>query len=220
MITAETFQELTGVSSKTLETFQTYKKLLLKWQKNLNLVGQSTVSDIWGRHFLDCAQIKIFSHQILGGKKQISWIDFGTGAGFPGLVLSLLGGYEIFLIEKNKKKCAFLRSVIRETGASAKVITDKIENVQPFPVDCVTTRALAPLSQILVWGNYFLHKEGQHWLLKGKNVDLEISDAQNFWDFEYKIFPSLTNPSGQILFVYNVARKSPSKTTQNKMLLQ
>lgn len=220
MITAEVFQKLTGASSHTLETFQTYKDLLLKWQKKLNLVGDGTLCDIWGRHFLDSAQIKIFSHQILGKKNNISWIDFGTGAGFPGLVLSLLGENRIFLIEKNKKKCAFLRSVIRETGASAEVITDKIENVIPFAVDCVTTRALAPLSQILIWGSHFLQKDGHHWLLKGKNVDLEIKDAQKFWNFKYKTFPSLTDPSGKILFIYNIAKKVQSQSQQNNIMAQ
>lgn len=198
MITAEEFQKAANVSRETLDRFRVYFELLLNWQKKINLIGPGTEKDVWGRHFLDSAQVLGLVNKA-GIKKNRSWLDIGSGAGFPGLVLSLLGENNVFLVEPSPKKCAFLRAVIRKTGARADVLQSKVEDLSPFPVDIVTSRALAPVEQLLEWGAPFLAEGGEFWLLKGETGDQELTLAMKNNNMKSEIFQSLTDKSGKIL---------------------
>lgn len=198
MTTPEEFQKAANVSRETLDRFRVYHDLLLTWQKKINLIGPGTEKDIWGRHFLDSAQILGLVNEV-GPKKKRSWLDIGAGAGFPGLVLSLLGEDKVFLVEPNPKKCAFLRAVIRKTGARAEVLQSKVQDLSPFPVDIVTSRALAPVEQLLEWGAPFLAEGGEIWLLKGETGDQELTLAMKNNNMKSEIFQSLTDKSGKIL---------------------
>ena len=202
MITQKEFQKTTNVSRETLDRFQIYNDLLLNWQKKINLIGPGTEKDVWGRHFLDSAQVLTLVNRA-GIKKDRSWLDIGTGAGFPGLVLSLLGEGKVFLVEPNPKKCAFLRTVIRETGAGAEVLQSKNQDLSPFPVDIVTSRALAPVHRLLDWGAPFLGGNGEFWLLKGETGDQELTLAMKNNNMKTEIFQSLTDPKGKILRIRN-----------------
>jgi len=212
------FQQATGASHEAMGALGVYEALLRKWQKQINLIGPVTLKDVWGRHFLDSAQIQIFSRQTSGKGKRLSWLDLGTGAGFPGLVLSILGEAKVFLVEKSPKKCAFLRAVIRETGAYATVIPSRIENVAPFPVDRVTARALAPLPDLLAWGAPFLRPGGECWLLKGRSVEDELIAAEKSWTFKLASFPSETDPGGKVLRIVEAAQKAvPRRAAKARM---
>lgn len=202
MIAPGEFQKATNVSRETLARFQIYHDLLLTWQKKINLIGPGTEKDVWGRHFLDSAQILGLVNKA-GIKKNRSWLDIGSGAGFPGLVLSILGEDKVFLVEPNPKKCAFLRAVIRETGARAEVFQSKAQDLSPFPVDIVTSRALAPVHQLLEWGAPFLGGGGEFWLLKGETGDQELTPATKNNNMKTEIFQSLTDPKGKILRIRN-----------------
>ena len=114
----EAFLEHVSVSRETIEKLETYATLLLRWQSKINLISTNSLQQAWHRHFLDSAQIYLMSP-----KKAASVIDVGTGAGFPGLVLSIMGMKNVQLVEQNKKKCAFLYEVIRETEATATVLS-------------------------------------------------------------------------------------------------
>ena len=116
ILSKEAFADLTDVSRETLDKLSAYVDLLIKWQRRINLVGPNTVADVWRRHLLDSAQL--YSH-LADPKARL--LDLGSGAGFPGLVLSILGAKDVTLIESNQKKCSFLGEVIRQTGCAAQV---------------------------------------------------------------------------------------------------
>ena len=149
----EAFLEHVSVSRETIEKLETYANLLSRWQSKINLISTNSLQQAWHRHFLDSAQIYLMSP-----KKVASAIDVGTGAGFPGLVLSIMGMKNVQLVEQNKKKCAFLYEVIRETEATATVHPYKIENLIVKDYDVVLARAFMPLDGLLKVVSPFLAK--------------------------------------------------------------
>ncbi|HRW29126.1 MAG TPA: 16S rRNA (guanine(527)-N(7))-methyltransferase RsmG [Emcibacteraceae bacterium] len=112
-MTADEFQSLTGVSRETMDKFICYSEMLSKWQKSINLVSNSTISDMWRRHFYDSAQLLSLIEK---KSEPLKILDIGSGAGFPGLVLSILGAGEVHLVESVGKKCAFMNQVIQKTN--------------------------------------------------------------------------------------------------------
>lgn len=207
-MTPEQFRAAAGVSRETLAAFEVYENLLRKWQARINLVGPSTLSDVWGRHFFDCAQVTALVEQTKWKGKPRRWLDLGSGAGFPGLVLALLGESQVTLVEQNPKKCAFLRAVVRETGAGANILCRKLETVNPFPVDLVASRALAPIGRVLEWAEPFVRDTGgELWLLKGRSVDDELTFAGKTWNIRFEKFPSRSQQGGWIVRITSFSKK-------------
>ena len=141
-MTPEVFREATNVSRETLDRLRVYADCLTRWQSRINLVARDSLSDLWGRHMLDSAQLV---PHISGGSGTVT--DLGSGAGFPGLVISIITGQEARLIEADERKAAFLREAIRLTEAPATVHNVRIEAIEPWPTRFITARALAPLVQ-------------------------------------------------------------------------
>ena len=176
--------------------------MLREWNPRINLVSASTLAEVWTRHFADSAQL----HEHL---PQISrWVDLGSGAGFPGMVLALLlkrrHGASVSLIESDKRKAAFLRAVSRETGAPATVICGRIESELPKlagAVEGVSARALAPLGQLLDWTREVLLKNATGAFLKGENWRAELTGAEAEVNFSLVEMASRTHPSGRIVVV-------------------
>ncbi|MGB1548687.1 MAG: 16S rRNA (guanine(527)-N(7))-methyltransferase RsmG, partial [Alphaproteobacteria bacterium] len=160
-----------------------------------------SLADPWRRHFLDSAQL--FP---LLPKDTRSLVDLGSGAGFPGLVLGVLGVPEVHLVESDGRKCAFLREVARETGVSATIHIGRIEDLSPWPADVVTARALAPLDSLLSLALPFLDLGAAGLFLKGKSVFEELTEAKKSWKMAIKQFPSQSDPDGVILRLGNVQR--------------
>ena len=133
------FQAKSGVSRETLERLTIYADLLVKWQAKINLVGPETLADLWSRHMLDSAQLFPL---IRPDAKRL--VDLGSGAGFPGLVLGVMGAPDVHLVESDARKCAFLREAARLTGTTVTIHNKRIEQVAPLGADVVTARALAP----------------------------------------------------------------------------
>ena len=200
-IDADAFQTATGVSRETLERLAIYESLLKKWQKTINLVGPKTLDDSWNRHFLDSAQLR----PLLPESVKVL-IDLGSGAGFPGLVLAILGVPEVHLIESDVRKCAFLREAARATGAPVTVHNKRIEAVQGLRADVVTARALAPLTELLDWAAPFLGEDGVALFLKGQNVEDELTATTKYWKMRTERFDSVTDPSGSILRLGGIVR--------------
>lgn len=198
---AEGFRKATGVSRETLERLTVYEALLRKWQKTINLVGPKTLDDAWSRHFLDSAQL----HPLLPESTRVL-VDLGSGAGFPGLVLAILGVPEVHLIESDVRKGAFLREAARATGAPVTVHSKRIEAVQGLQADALTARALAPLADLLDWGARFLTADGVALFLKGQNVEDELTDSTKYWKMRTERFDSVTDPSGSILRLSGIVR--------------
>ena len=203
MFHVKQFQEQTGVSGATLGRLQAYAALLERWQKKINLVGSNTIKDLWLRHMLDSAQL----YPLLP-KPDVSIVDFGSGAGFPGLVLAIMGGPTVTLIESDSRKCAFLAEAVRvtETGPAARLENRRIEDLEPVRADVVTSRALASVDKLLIFAEPFLSKGSICLFPKGKKVNEELTETEERWMMRVSKFQSQSDPSGTILKLENVKR--------------
>ena len=146
---ADDFRVETDVSHETLDRLRTYAALLEHWQERMNLVGPGSMGELWRRHFLDSAQLLPLVRAARPDRRNPLWLDLGSGAGFPGLVLAIMGAGEVHLVESNARKCAFLRQVIRDAGATAIVHNRRIEVLNHMEPDVITSRAVASVEQIL-----------------------------------------------------------------------
>ena len=183
----------------------TFVSLLFRWQKTHNLVAASTLRDVWERHVAD-------SLQLLDAAPPFGeWVDLGSGAGFPGLVVAIAAkaraGAHVTLVEANGKKAAFLRAAVRATGAPASVAAERIEAHAPAHLsmaDVVSTRALAPLPRLLPLAAPYLHAGSVLLLLKGQDFVHEHEEASKAWSYDVLTTPSATNPQGVVVALRNL----------------
>ena len=188
-----------SVSRETLEKLDAYVALIARWTKKINLIGPGTLSSAWDRHILDSAQTVL-----LTGDSNVSLADFGSGAGFPGMVLAILRqgqGFvdEVHLIESDQRKATFLRTVAREIELSLTVHAKRIELLDPLNADVVVARALAPLSDLLKFAHRHSHDKTKAIFLKGQGVNEEIRSALVNWSFTYHLHQSITNSNAWII---------------------
>ena len=201
------FVKSLNVSRETLNGFYEYETLLSKWNEKINLVSKNTLVDIWERHFLDSGQI--IKHVEASGKR---WVDVGSGAGFPGLVVALLLrdrkiDCDIVLVEKNPKKGFFLSEVIRKLKLSVEVVNDNIDTLEPLNADILTARAFSELNNLIEIAFRHIKKEGICLFLKGENYRIELDKTLNYWFFDYDIVDSLSSPSGKIIRVKKIFKR-------------
>lgn len=202
--TPEAFQARFGISRETREKLELYEALLKRWQKTINLVAPSTIETVWHRHFADSAQL--WPHRPPAAK---TWLDLGSGAGFPGLVLAILasdtGGTRHILVESDSRKAAFLREVARATGVAVDILCMRIESPETHAkvgvADCVTARALAPLSRLIEIAAPYFAPSTLGMFLKGREVAAEIGTAAERWQFAYELIPSVTEEGGRIVLL-------------------
>ncbi|MEH6404837.1 MAG: 16S rRNA (guanine(527)-N(7))-methyltransferase RsmG [Sneathiella sp.] len=194
------FQSATDVSRETLEKLEIYAALLEKWQKAVNLVSKSTIPDLWNRHMLDSFQILKFADAKAG-----TWIDLGSGAGFPAIVVAIASDFDVHVVESDMKKCLFMREVSRETSAPITVHNSRIEAVEPFKADVISARALAPLDKLLGYAIPFANEKTEFLFLKGQDVDGELTNAAKCWSMEPIKHQSLSSSEGCILKIKNVS---------------
>lgn len=199
-LTAEAFARRTGADGPTMARLYDYLALLEKWQRRINLIAVSTLADPWRRHLLDSAQlVALLPAARHEGPLRIG--DLGSGAGFPGLVLAMLGAGRVCLIESDSRKCAFLREAIRITGAPARVETARIEDLAPQGCDVVTARACAPLPVLLGYAARHVAPGGISLLLKGRTAAAELTQAEKTWKIRSNLIPSVTDPTGTVIRV-------------------
>ncbi|GLQ04948.1 16S rRNA (guanine(527)-N(7))-methyltransferase RsmG [Sneathiella chinensis] len=193
------FQSRTNVSRETLEKLEIYVNLLNKWQKAINLVSRSTLSDAWLRHILD-------SYQVLDHvtAKEGIWIDLGSGAGFPALVVAIVSDFDVHVVESDQRKCLFMREVSRETSSPITVHNSRIEAVSPFPADVISARALASLDRLLEYSVPFATEKTEFLFLKGQDVDAELTNASKCWKMDAIKYQSVSSSEGSILKLTNV----------------
>ena len=194
------------VSRETYEKLCLFHKILTKWQNSINLISKNTVKNIWERHFLDSAQLYKFVKGIEG-----NIIDFGSGAGFPGLVLAIMGKKNIHLIESDYKKCVFLKEIAMLTETDITIHNCRIEDSSFINVDLITCRALASLSKLIEYVEIFVNKslnERQEipklLFLKGKSYHSEILELSKTKKISFKEYPSITDKHGKILYINKV----------------
>jgi 16S rRNA (guanine527-N7)-methyltransferase len=198
---------LTPVSRETESRLEAYIDLLMQWQAKTNLVASSTLPNLWTRHISDSLQLLT-----LAPSAKV-WIDLGSGGGFPGVVLACAiaerPGAMVHLVERNAKKAAFLREALRITGAAGTVhladIGDSVDSF-PYPVDCVTARAVAPLHQLLGFAEPLVGKGAKALFLKGQDVEAELTEATKCWKITPRLHPSLTG-QGWIVELDRIERR-------------
>lgn len=200
----EDFAGYFSVSRETLGRLLAYAALLQQWQRTINLVAPSTLPDIWSRHFADSAQLLA-----LAPPEARAWLDLGSGAGFPGLVLAILlaehGQAKMALIESDTRKAAFLGEVARQTGVPVDIYPERIERsatqAKLASADVITARALAPLPRLMELAAPYFSPTTVGLFLKGRDVEAEVEAAGKSWSFEGTLQPSLTDPDGRIVVV-------------------
>lgn len=195
---AEDLRAELGVSRETLARLQLYAGLLQRWNRSINLVGRDSLPDLWRRHFLDSAQLLSFLPPAPPERPR-RLIDLGSGAGFPGLVLAILGTGEVHLVESDRRKCAFLREVARATETRVTVHPERIERLQGLRGEVVTARALAPLDRLLAYARPLLAPGGVCLFLKGRGAERELTTLDGAGKMTLESFPSRSAPDSLIL---------------------
>jgi 16S rRNA (guanine527-N7)-methyltransferase len=195
---------LENVPRETIERLEEFVVLLLKWNKRINLISKFSEGGLWERHILDSAQL--YAH--LNPETRV--MDIGSGGGFPGIVLSIMGLQHISLIEADERKALFLQQAAKISKQSVTVYNKRVESVRPHQVECITARGFASIAGILdITKTWQEEASIPYLLLKGKRYEEELSEAEEFWDFESHIVPSLTNPEGVVIHLKNVHKKQP-----------
>lgn len=205
------FAEHFRVSRETMGRLEVYAGLLVQWQATINLVAPSTLGDIWHRHFADSAQILPLAPPL-----PARWLDLGSGAGFPGLVMAIMlaerGACRVSLVESDARKAAFLREVIRQTGIAVDIVLARIEipstQAKVGHVDVISARALAPLPKLIGLAAPFWMAGTTGLFLKGRDVAAEIANAEAAWDFSSTSVPSLTDAEGRIVVIRELVQKT------------
>ena len=208
----EDFIKATNVSRETLEKLCIYENTLRKWQSKINLISSKTLNDIWFRHFYDSAQI--FSYL---PKDTKNLIDMGSGAGFPALVLAIMGVKDVHLFESDSRKCAFLRQTAIACDIKVTIYNKRIELIEPFFVDVITARALSSLSQLLEYAKPFVNDKTLCIFQKGKLYKEELTKANYVWHINSEEIISLTDNDGRLILIKEYSYVSNNSRKINKI---
>lgn len=200
------FQQAYDVSREAMARFDRYVDLLHRWNPRINLVSAATLADVWDRHIADSAQLLD-----LAPPDARLWLDVGSGAGFPGLVIAALSperrpGLTVRVVESDQRKAAFLATVIREAALPATVVAQRWDSLPPSAADVVSARALAPLADLLGIVEKHARPGGIGLFPKGEAVHKEIAEAAVRWRFEHRLTPSRTQPKAAIVEIGAVER--------------
>jgi 16S rRNA (guanine527-N7)-methyltransferase len=194
-----------NVSRETLKRLRAFEALVRRWTQKINLISKGSVSEIWDRHIED-------SQQIYGLAPPFTrWVDLGSGGGFPGIVIAILAqekhpGSTVTLVESDQRKCAFLRTAIRELDLPAHVVAKRIESIEPLGADVISARALADLTVLLSFAERHLAATGTALFPKGARWQQEESDARLVWSYDSEAITSKTDPSAAILRIKDIGR--------------
>lgn len=195
-----------SVSRETMDRLHLLSDLILKWTKSINLIAPKSTGDIWTRHIVDSTQV-----YELAPKSWENWIDIGSGGGLPGLVVAVLDPdrQPITLIESDQRKCLFLNTARRELDLNVRVLHDRIENVDIDRADIISARALAPLPQLMGFGDKLLHSDGVALFQKGERFQEELDQARTDWQFDCTAHQSQTNAASRVLEITRIRRRGP-----------
>ena len=189
---------MVGIMNVSRETqlLNEFAGLVRKWNPAINLVAPSTLADVESRHIADGQQLADISGSATG-----SWLDLGSGGGFPGLVMAVMReDLALTLLESDKRKSAFLKTCIRELGLkNVTVVSERIEEAEPMAAKNISARALASLPKLLGYAHHHLATDGTAWLMKGKNWRTEVEEARKTWQFTLNLHPSATEAGAAIL---------------------
>jgi len=197
---------LTPVSRETAARLDRFVVLLLATQAHTNLIGRATIGEIWTRHIADSLQLLDLAPDAK------VWLDIGSGAGFPGIVIACAlvdrPGAAVHLVESQGKKAAFLRQTAGELALPATVHHQRIEDLSAnLAPDMITARAVAPLAKLLGYVAPFVKSGAKALLPKGQDVEVELTEAAKYWTMDTELVPSRTHPASRILIVHGLRRR-------------
>jgi 16S rRNA (guanine527-N7)-methyltransferase len=203
VLDAASFRRAARADAGQMADLERFRALLEDWNARVNLVSAASLADFWPRHAWDSAQLLKIAPEAR------RWADIGAGAGFPGVVLSILlkgcEGARVHLVESQAKRCRFLEAVCHALKLPAEVRHGRAEDVA-LSVDVVTARAVAPLTRLLAFAKPTLDRDALGLFLKGRDAEAEIAEARKTWRFEVRAIPSLSDPQGRILEIRRLAR--------------
>lgn len=193
------------VSRETEGRLRHFVELLTEENDRQNLISRHTIPDVWNRHIADSLQLLDL------GQADARWLDIGSGAGLPGIVLAIAGVRHITLVEPRRLRTDFLERCAQSLGlANVTIVTGKAEHLSP-QFDVITARAVASLDKLFAMGAPLLSREGQWVLPKGRSAQKELAEASATWQGDYRLVPSQTDPDAQILVATRVQRRTGRK---------
>jgi len=200
-------QDAFGVPRETIERLQCFVEAVGAENDRQNLVSRATLKQIWVRHIVDSAQLLL-----LNPDPDAFWIDLGSGAGFPGIIVAMLHRGPVFLVEERRKRAEFLLRMTALLGIEARtqIVQRDVERMEPRPFDVISARAFAPLPRLLELGARFATPETRWILPKGRNAQSELEAVQASWQGDFRLEPSLTGADARIIVATGVRRKSES----------
>jgi len=186
-----------------VEKIEFFITSIINHNQHTNLVGKSTIENIWDRHVLDCLQLTKYINN-----KKLKILDLGTGAGLPGVLLSIIGYKNVLMIDSIKKKTDFVKKIVKELSLSAKIQNKRIEKTPTSQQDIILSRALAPLIKLLTYARMHSNKNTTSLFLKGRNVNNEIDKAMKEYFFDFEKIESISSGDGCILQIKNIKIKN------------
>ena len=192
------------VPRETLERLEAFIERLKAENERQNLVSRASLDQIWSRHILDSAQLLRFAPQ-----HTKSWLDLGSGAGFPGLVIAMLHRSKVVLVEARRLRAEFLRTAaaLLGIGQRVEIVCARAETLPERPFDVISARAFAPMDRLLTLGERFSTGETRWILPKGRNAKSELDAARSSWQGDFRLEPSLTDPDARIVIASEVRRR-------------
>jgi len=186
----------------TMARLDAFADLLRAENERQNLVSRSSLTQLWVRHIADSAQLLRFAPS-----PAASWVDLGTGAGFPGLIVALLHSGPVTLVEERRLRVDFLASAAESLGLDVEIVAGKAERVASRPFDVISARALAPLGRLFQLGTGFSTAKSVWLLPKGRNAETELAALDSSWQGSFRLEPSVTDPEARIIVAQGVRRR-------------
>jgi 16S rRNA (guanine527-N7)-methyltransferase len=199
----------TGVPRETIVNLERFAHLLREENERQNLVSRGSLEHLWVRHIVDSAQLLRWSPA-----PDAAWLDLGTGAGFPGLIVAALHDGPVTLVEVRKLRVDFLRRAADVLGVGERltILCAKAEAIEARPYDVISARAFAPLDKLLLLGERFSTAKTRWILPKGRNAHVELEAAESLWQGDFRLEPSLTDADASIIVAQGVRRRGGGKS--------
>lgn len=193
------------VSRETIDLLQRFGELTHKWTQKINLVSKNDANHIWERHILDSCQLYPMA------PPSSHWLDLGSGGGFPGIVIGILNREQkrhskVTLVESDQRKCAFLRTAVRELQLDVHIVSERIESLPNQHAEVLSARALSDLDALLEYANLHLSLDGMALFPKGGNWKTEHAKAQRRWSYGLEVVTSATQNEAAVLKIQDIKR--------------